>query len=67
MIVFAIDRTGEHHTHSASKERRGPPNVVGIRVADGPTLGMADGGAEPEGAVLDLLKIGWVPPSERRA
>lgn len=59
--------SGAHHTHSAGKDCRDPPDVVEIRGADGPALGMVDDGAEPERAVLELLKIGWVPPSERHA
>ena len=59
--------SGEHHTHSAGKDRRDPPDFVEIRGADGPALGMVSDSAEPERAVLELLKIRWVPPAERHA
>ena len=59
--------SGEHHTHSRGKDTLDPPDVVENRGADGPALGMAHDGGEPERAVLKLLKIPWVPTNERHA
>ena len=59
--------SGEVHTRSAGVHPEAPPDVVAHRRPDGPALGMEHDGPEPERAVMNLLKIPWLPPWDRHA